>query len=257
MRRQMEMLGRDPNGHGQQQQRGGGQQQGDQAGQGREGDRNQKGQSQGKGGSKGQQGQQGQGGGERAGESGQGQGGQQGQSQSSQQGGQQSQGDAQGGGGGQFGGPREARQGGSRGDADYSAMNRGGYLPEFGGRMPQPGSGPSGLAGLEGAYREGMRDLNRMRQELGGSENADVARDVQALLREMQQLDPARFKGNPELVEQLRTQLLANLEQMELQIRRKLDDRNTGQVRSTPARPVPQGYQESVADYFRRLSRGK
>jgi len=57
-------------------------------------------------------------------------------------------------------------------------------------------------------------------------------------------------------VEQLRSQVLANLEQIELQLRRKLDDQSS-QVRSNPSRTVPQGYSESVADYFRRLSRGK
>jgi len=99
-----------------------------------------------------------------------------------------------------------------------------------------------------------MRELNQMSREMG-MENPDVAREVQGLIREMQRLDPGRFKGNSELVENLRTQVLANLEQLELQLRRKLDDQTT-QVRSNPTRPVPQGYAGSVAEYFRRLSRG-
>lgn len=118
--------------------------------------------------------------------------------------------------------------------------------------MPQ-NDGQS-FAGVEQAYREGMRELSQVGREMG--ENPDVAREVQNLIREMQRLEPSRFKGNPELVEQLRSQVLANLERMELQIRRKLDDQSS-QVRSTPSRAVPQGYSESVADYFRRLSRGR
>lgn len=131
-------------------------------------------------------------------------------------------------------------------------MNRGGYMPELGNGAPRT-DGPS-FAGVEQAYREGMRDLNQVGREMG--ENPDVAREVQSLIREMQRLEPSRFKGNPELVEQLRSQVLANLEQMELQLRRKLDEQSS-QVRSTPSRAVPPGYSESVADYFRRLSRGR
>ena len=59
------------------------------------------------------------------------------------------------------------------------------------------------------------------------------------------------------VVEQLRTQVLSGLEQIELQIRRKLDDQNVGQVRSGAPNRVPPGYAESVAEYFRRLSQGK
>jgi len=107
---------------------------------------------------------------------------------------------------------------------------------------------------VEQAYREGMRDLQSMRSELNG-ESPELSREVNDMIREMQRLDPARFKGNPELVEQLRSQVLAGLEQIELQLRRQLDDKNAGQVRSTVTRPVPPGYQESVAEYFRRLSK--
>jgi hypothetical protein len=71
----------------------------------------------------------------------------------------------------------------------------------------------------------------------------------------MQRLDPARF-GQPALVEQLRTQVLTGLEQLELQLRRQQDQEQGGQVRSSAGRPVPAGYQEPVAEYFRRLSKG-
>jgi hypothetical protein len=83
-----------------------------------------------------------------------------------------------------------------------------------------------------------------------------MSKEVNDLIREMQRIDPARFKGNPELVEQLRAQVLAGIEQLELQLRRKLEDQQGGQVRNSSAKPGPQGYQESVAEYFRRLSKG-
>jgi hypothetical protein len=132
-------------------------------------------------------------------------------------------------------------------------MNSGGYLPELGqgGTMGYAG----GNRGVEQAYREGLRDLSEVRRDL--RDNPEIAKEVQDLIREMQRLDPSRFKGNPALVEQLRSQVLTGLEQLELQMRRKLESSTDGQVRSSTSQPVPTGYQESVAEYFRRLSRGK
>jgi hypothetical protein len=247
MRQQMERMGRNPGNQqgqgkqGQKGEQGQGQQPGQQQGQGQQPGQGEKG---GRG-QQAKQGQQGQEGGQQGGQ--QGQGGQ-GESQSASQG-RDGRGEAKGGQGqGGASGQEEARSGGQRGQGDYSAINRGGYLPDAG------NGGATSFAGVEQAYREGMRELNQVGREMG--ENPDVAREVQNLIREMQRLEPSRFKGNPELVEQLRSQVLANLEQMELQIRRKLDDQSS-QVRSNPSRAVPQGYTESVADYFRRLSRGR
>ena len=46
------------------------------------------------------------------------------------------------------------------------------------------------------------------------------------------------------------------IEQIELQLRRLLDDQ-AGGVRSGSAEPVPPGYSDAVAEYFRRLSKEK
>ncbi|MBK5294848.1 MAG: hypothetical protein JJE04_24620 [Acidobacteriia bacterium] len=220
LRSQMEAMGRKPG------QRGQIGQQGQQAGQ------------------RGQQGQQGQGQ-QGQGQKGQGQQGGQGQGQ---QAGRQGQGQM--GKGGPWGGEREGRQGGEGGERNDSAMNRGDYVPELG-AVPSSGS----AAGAERMYCEGLRDLSQLRQSM--QESPEMARDVQELIREMQRLDPSRFQGNPELVEQLRSQVLTGLEQLELQLRRQLEDSQSGQVRSGMSRPVPNGYQQPVAEYFRRLSQGK
>jgi hypothetical protein len=152
---------------------------------------------------------------------------------------------------GQQGGLNEFRQfggGGNRGDNDYSAMNRGDRLPEGGNPNVNP-------RGIEGVVREGVRDLQAMRRDLEGS--GGEQRDIQELIREMQRLDPAKFKGNPEMVEQLRDQVLVSIEQLELQLRRKLGEEVGGAVRSGGARPAPSGYRDAVAEYYRRLSKGK
>ena len=145
---------------------------------------------------------------------------------------------------------REQRQGGDRGEADYTAMNSGGYRPQLG-RAPDPTS----LRGVEQAFREGVRDLSEIRQELAG--DPEAMKEVQQLIREMQRLDPSRFPGNPELVQRMIGDIRVGLDQLELQLRRKLDEQKGGQVRSATPAQVPNGYQESVAEYFRRLSRSK
>lgn len=138
--------------------------------------------------------------------------------------------------------------GGPRRD-DFSAMNRGDLRPPEGFAEPQPGN-PSAW---DRAWRESLRDLSQIRQAL--QESPEVARQVQELIREIERLDPKRFPGNPELVERLRTQVLPNLEQLELQLRRKLEGDQGGQVRSGASEPVPAGYADAVAEYFRRLSK--
>jgi len=96
-------------------------------------------------------------------------------------------------------------------------------------------------------------DWRRLRESLRG--NPEVAAEAERLAREMERLDPSRFPGNPELLSRMYTQLLPALEQIELQLRRKLDEQQGGQVRTGASEPVPEGYADAVAEYFRRLSR--
>lgn len=145
------------------------------------------------------------------------------------------------GGGWQYGGSGPLRS--------FSAMNTGERLPPDTGILPPA----SDVRAIEQAYREGLRDLSALRQSM--RDHPELAADLQDLIRQMQRLDPKRFPGNPALVEQLRTQLLPTLEHVELRLRRQLEDAGEGQVRSGLARPVPPGYADAVAEYYRKLSR--
>ncbi len=80
---------------------------------------------------------------------------------------------------------------------------------------------------------------------------------MQDLIRQLQQVDPSRFRGNPELIERIRAQFIPALEQMELQLRRKLNDSEGEGVRATGSEPTPEGYADAVAEYFRRLAETK
>jgi len=79
--------------------------------------------------------------------------------------------------------------------------------------------------------------------------------DIKDLQRELDHLDPRRFPGNPAMLQELNAQVLASMDKLELQLRRAVDGKKSGQVRTGDAQRVPDGYQDSVADYFRRLSK--
>jgi len=87
-------------------------------------------------------------------------------------------------------------------------------------------------------------------------DNPETLKQIEETLREVQRWDPTKTERNDAILEQLRTQVLPNIEQLELQLRRKLEGKD-GQVRSSAAERVPQGYDDAVAEYFRKLSKSK
>ena len=105
----------------------------------------------------------------------------------------------------------------------------------------------------ERAINQGLQELNHLRQ-LAKNDPAAL-REIQDLVKEMQRLDPSRFPGNPEMVEQLHTQVLNDVDKLELQLRRNTDDPQLGQVRTSKSPTVPPGYQDAVAEYYRRLGK--
>jgi hypothetical protein len=105
----------------------------------------------------------------------------------------------------------------------------------------------------ERAYQQTLNGLDQLRQSV--QDDPEIAREVQNLIRQMQRLDPRRFPSNPALLEQLHAQVLTQVDDLELQLRRKLDDKSSGQIRSTVPTTIPSGYQDAVAEYFRRLSK--
>jgi hypothetical protein len=103
----------------------------------------------------------------------------------------------------------------------------------------------------ERAFQQTVNTLDQLSQNV--QSDPEIARQVQELEREMQRLDPRRFPGNPALLEQLHGQVLSEVDNLELQLRRKADDQQS-QIRSSGPMTIPPGYQDAVADYFRRLS---
>jgi len=224
------------------------------------------GQQPGQPGQSGQTGQRGQAGQQsQAGQRGQSESGQPGQSGGQQAGGQQGDGL-----GGRLNGQRGVR-GGDRRDVDSGDI--GNVNPQGGGggvvtynvntgnnkfdqtrRANAPDNSPI-PADSERTIRQGLQELSQLRQ-LAKSDPAAL-REIQDLVKEMQKLDPSRFPGNPAMVEQLHTQVLNDVDKLELQLRRNDDDPQPRQVRTSKAPTVPPGYQDAVAEYYRRLGKAQ
>jgi hypothetical protein len=107
----------------------------------------------------------------------------------------------------------------------------------------------------EATYRQGLSELNELHHLAQNDPKA--LKEIQDLAKEMQRLDPRRFPGNPAMVEQLHSEVLSGVDKLELQLRQDSDDQAPGQVRTTKEPPVPPGYEEAVAEYFRRLGKGQ
>ena len=226
----------------------------------------------GQGGQPGQQGQPGQAG--QQGQPGQqGQAGQPGQpgqqGQAGQQGGRGQQG--QGGGQGPQGGQNAQGQNGGRGSQGGQGGRIGDIAPGGGrvdgqavdqftfdtgnnGRAQGKAASPQATPAIDNqqSIQQGVNELNQLRQQ--ASADPEVQRQIQQLIGEMEHLDLKRFPGNPAMVEELHQRLLSGLDTLELQLRRDLDGKKTGQIRGADPIAVPLGYKDAVADYFRRLS---
>jgi len=126
------------------------------------------------------------------------------------------------------------------------------------GNNARPGlhaNAPGQVASLrdgEELIRQGLSELQRLRQQAPA--DAEAQRQIQQLISEMQHLDLRRFPGNPEMVEHIHQQLLSDVDTLELQLRRSLDEQQSGQIRSADPLAVPHGFEDAVAEYFRRLS---
>jgi hypothetical protein len=122
--------------------------------------------------------------------------------------------------------------------------------------LPQgQGVGPDNSAlppDPERTYQQSVSNMNQLLQTF--QDDPQEKRDLQNLIQEMQRLDPKRFPGNPALLDQIHNEIINDVNNLELQVQRKLDDKS-GQVRSADPMAVPAGYQDAVAEYYRRLSK--
>ena len=147
----------------------------------------------------------------------------------------------------------------TRGQPEGGPMQWSGSANNFGGRRPQGGvrAWDAGtLADVQRALRQAVEELPGLTQQLR-REGIDE-QELAELRRFVAGLSQSRFPGNPQLLEKEHRKVLALLEQLELQVRRQVEqEKGNFQVRVTGTNPVPEQYREAVAEYFRRLSQGR
>ena len=233
-----------------------GQQPGQKPGQGKPGQGQQQGDQQGQGQQQGKQGQQG-------GQQGQGQGQQPGGQQAGQQPGQGQQGQGQQSQGQQGQGGQQGGQRAGMGSQAGGSPNGGGLGVNngpFTGRnnigddrnFRDQGMQPVPQINQEAAYSDLMRDIGRLRAAAG--DDKDLAREVGDLQRKAQELDPRHSNNDGQLGAVINSQVLSEIDQVELILRKKLQA-NDGSVRSTRPRTTAPGYADAVAEYYKRLSK--
>jgi hypothetical protein len=104
-------------------------------------------------------------------------------------------------------------------------------------------------ADTERNFQQSLRQLQALRGMVQNDPQAQ--KDLAELTRQMQNLDPKRFPGNPAMVEQMHSEVLRTVDRLELELQRSGE---TAAHTGTP-QTIPAGYSDSVADYYRRLSK--
>jgi hypothetical protein len=87
-------------------------------------------------------------------------------------------------------------------------------------------------------------------------DNPEMATQIGDLERELSRINVGDI-ASPELQARIGRTFLPQLETLEVQMRRQLAEEGGGQVRSGASERAPAGYSESVAEYSRKLSKGK
>ncbi len=155
---------------------------------------------------------------------------------------------------GDVGGPRtDTRRGGQVPDSTVLGnINTGNNT--FGPRGQPTSDDPSAsYADTERSFQQELRELNQLRQMV--KDDPEAAKEAEDLARQMQHLDPRRFPGNPEIVEQMHREILGAIDRLELAVERSA----SGSPASRSGKPsaIPAGYQDSVAEYYRQLSKNQ
>jgi hypothetical protein len=136
---------------------------------------------------------------------------------------------------------------------------RGYYNGPYGGSWSygDPRTGPVRPEDFTNNYNQTLQTLRQLEQQAQGNDPAMV-KDLQNLIRDMQRLNPNTYANDPLLAERIQGALMGGVQQVEMELRRKVEEANgTGSVRSSGGEKVPPGYQDKVAEYWRKLSKNK
>jgi hypothetical protein len=160
---------------------------------------------------------------------------------------------------GQQPGQGQGQAGGNQngGGNQFGGGNRGGYIGgQFGRWNPQGWYDlPDGRrVDPSQITRDFGRELNDMRQRF--KDDPDMARQIADVEKALTQATVGDTSG-PVLQERLNRTVLPQLETLEVQMRQKLGEETGGQVRSAGTERMPDGFRNSIEEYFRQLGKSK
>lgn len=145
----------------------------------------------------------------------------------------------------------DTRNGGGANGTVWGNFDTGSNTPRArGGRPVAPTDASGNPADTEQAIEQGMRQLTQLRQMV--KDDPQAAKEVLDLERQMQRLDPNRFPGNPAMVEHMHQDIMSAVDKLELQLQHD----GSAEARTGKSDAIPAGYQDAVAEYYRRLSNG-
>ncbi len=152
-----------------------------------------------------------------------------------------------------------AQQGSQQGQQNGGQRQQGqqGQGGQQGGQQNGGASGAGGNIWNNGGqfYRDTLQDLSQLQQQL--KDDPTTQHDLQNVIRDLRQFEPGHYTNDPMLNERIQA-ALANVEQVELELRRKVDALvGGGSVRSPGNQSIPEGYLDAVAEYYRKLSQTK
>jgi len=105
------------------------------------------------------------------------------------------------------------------------------------------------------SFQQTLQSLNQLQQQM--KDDPNTARDIQGAMRDLRNIDPSLLTNDPLLSQRIQA-ALAGVEQVEMELRRKVDETTGGgSVRSPGGEKVPAGYADKVAEYYRKLGKSK
>ena len=153
--------------------------------------------------------------------------------------------------GGQSGEVRDGGGGAAEGTV-WNNINTGNNHYGHAGQPYAPTDASGNPPDVERNYQQEMHAITRLRQRV--KDDPQAAKNIAELTRQMQHLDPSRFPGNPAMVEEMHREILSSLDRLELHLQH---EGIAPQARTGRPYSVPPGYQDSVAEYYRRLSKSQ
>jgi len=117
--------------------------------------------------------------------------------------------------------------------------------------------GPVRPEDFQNTYRNTMQSLRQLEQQ--AQADPAMAKDIQTLMRDLQRLDPLQpYANDPLLAERIHAALMSGVEQVEMELRRKVEETTgNGSVRSPGGRDRPAKATPTPCEYFRKLSKSK